>query len=177
MILLASSSIARRKLIKICKKNVLFGIPDIDEKRLSKEDIYEYLQRITYLKALGFIKSNTTVICADTVIVSGNEIFGKPKDRKDAFNMLSVLSGNKHFCFTGVGVISYNRYEFFIERAVVKMKKLSKNEIESYLDRKEYIDKAAGYAIQGYAASFMDIVKGDITTVIGLPMKRLCRII
>jgi len=177
MLVLASASKARRKLIKICKRNVILKSSRIDETRYSNEDIYDYLKRITYLKGLRFVNRYTRVISADTVIVYKDKIIGKPKNRDDAFGMLSELSGKRHFCFSAVTILSDFEYRFFVDCAVVGVEQLSKEEINAYLDTNEYIGKAAAYAIQGFASKFVYLIKGDITTVIGLPMKRLCRII
>ncbi len=177
MIVLASASAARRRLIKICRKNVILASSNMDETRFENEDIYDYLRRITYLKGLRFVNLHTTVITADTVIVHKDRVIGKPKNRQDAFNILSELSGDRHFCFSGVTVMSKKGYMFFVDCAVVEIESLKKNEIDSYLDKNEYIGKAAAYAIQGYASDFVRVIKGDVTTVIGLPMKRLCKII
>ncbi len=177
MIILASASVARRKLIKMCKRNIIIKSSDIDESRYDNEDIYAYLQRVTYMKGIRFVKSNTTVISADTVIVYKDKMIGKPKNRRDAFNILSMLSGNRHFCFSGVSIMSEYGYEFFVDYAVLRVMDLDKKAIDSYLDKKEYIGKAAAYAIQGSASEFIELVKGDIKTVIGLPMRELCKII
>jgi septum formation protein len=175
--ILATASKARRKLMKICKKNVLFAKAELDETRFSNEDIYDYLQRITYLKAYKFLRKNRRVISADTVISFNDSIIGKPKDKSEAFEILSLLRGKKHYCKSGVTIIAQDYYEFFVDSAVVYMNYLSDRDIYKYLDNEDFASKAAGYAIQGRARHFMRIVKGDITTVIGLPMKKLCRII
>ena len=177
MIILASASKARRKLIKMCKKNAVFGRSDIDETRLDNEKLFDYLQRVTYLKAIKFVSSKNTVISADTVIVFKEKIVGKPKDIKEAFDVLSALRGNVHYCFSAVTILSQYKYEFFVDSAAVYMKPVSDNQIYDYLDSEDFGSKAAGYAIQGSASNFMNVKKGDVTTVIGLPMKKLCRII
>ena len=177
MIILASASKARRKLIKMCRRNTAFKRSDIDETRLDNEELFDYLQRITYLKALKFVSSRNTVISADTVIVFKEKMIGKPKNKKEAFDILSMLRGSCHYCFSAVTIFSPHIYEFFVDYAAVYMKPISNNQIYNYLDSEDFGSKAAGYAIQGSASEFMSVVKGDITTVIGLPMKKLCRII
>ncbi|AEA33746.1 Maf family protein [Hippea maritima] len=177
MILLASRSKARRKLIKKCKPNAVFGVSEIDETRLDGESVEDYVFRLSYLKALMLYKKGLTVIGADTVIVLDGEVFGKPKDRNEAFWMLKSLSGKLHECFSGVSVISDSYSVSFFERALIKVDRLSDTDIEMYLETGEYKGRAAGYAIQGRASSFMRVIEGDKTTVIGLPMKRLCRVL
>ncbi len=177
MIVLASASTARRKLIKICKKNISFAYSDIDETRKNKEELYDYLQRVTYLKAFGFVSSKKTVIAVDTVVVFRDKIIGKPKNRQEAFDILTNLKGNYHYCFSAVTILSDKAYEFFVDYAVVYMNYVNDKQIDDYLSVEDFTKRAAGYAVQGRASAFMEVVKGDVTTVIGLPMKRLCRII
>ena len=177
MLILATASIARRKLLRKCKRNVVFKISNVDEKRFDNESIYEFLLRISYLKASVFYKNGVDVVGADTVLMVDDRIIGKPKNKEDAGEILKLLSGRKHLCLTGVAVLKNNSWIGFIERAVVKVDNLSDDLIEQYLNTDEWMGRAGGYAIQGRAKEFMRVVEGDITTVIGLPMKRLCRII
>ncbi len=177
MIVLATASKPRRRLMKMCRRNVIVKYSNINESKREREDIYDYLYRITYQKAIKFAGVGRTVVSADTVIVCDGAIIGKPKDGDEAFFILRLLSGRNHYCYSGVSILSKNSHQFFVEYAILRMKYLSDDEIYEYLDRENYSRYAAGYAIQGLARGFIDIVKGDITTVIGLPMKRLCRII
>ncbi|WP_022670256.1 Maf family protein [Hippea alviniae] len=177
MIVLATKSQARRRLLKKCKRNAIITVSNIDEKRFVGESIVEYLLRVSFLKALSVKRKNQIVIGADTVIYFDGRVIGKPKDREEAYQILSMLSGKIHQVYTGVSVISDKWCERFVEVASVKVDKLTEDEINSYLDTNEYMGRAAGYAIQGRARHFMHLIEGDITTVIGLPMKRLCKII
>ncbi len=177
MIILATQSEARRKLFKKCKRNAIFTKANIDERRLDGENIKDYLLRVSFLKAFVFYKYGITVIGADTVIEFKGKIIGKPKDDDEAFKTLKMLSDNYHRCLTGVTILKNNRCISFVDEAIVYMNRLSESEIWEYVRRGEYKGKAAGYAIQKEASKFMKLVKGDITTVIGLPMKKLCRII
>ncbi len=177
MLIFATGSAARRKLIKMCKKNAVFKNPKIDERRFDKENVYDYLQRVTYMKAVSFVNKNSIVAAADTIIFYKDKIIGKPINRENAFEILSMLSGNYHCCFSAATILSMKGYEFFTDYAVVYMDKLNSEQINLYLDSNEYKNRAAGYAIQGLASNFLRVVKGDINTVIGFPMKKLCRII
>lgn len=175
MIVLATRSIARRKLIKKCKRNIIFKTSDIDETYLSGESLEEYLLRVSFLKAAKLFRENVTVIGADTVIFFEGKIIGKPKSREEAFLIMKMLSGRVHEVYTGVSVLTTNKCIGFVEMAKVKVDNLSNDLIYSYLKTNEFMGKAGGYAIQGRARYFMKVVEGDITTVIGLPMKRLCK--
>jgi len=177
MIVLATQSEARRKLFKKCKRNAIFTKANVDESILKGESVEDYLLRVSFLKAFVFYKHGITVIGADTVIEFEGKIIGKPKDDEDAFAILKMLSGNYHRCLTGVTILKNGRCFNFVDETVVFMKKLSDSEIWEYVRSGEYRGKAAGYAIQKRAGRFMRVVKGDVTTVVGLPMKRLCSII
>ncbi len=177
MIILATQSEARRKLFKKCKRNAIFTKSNIDERRLDGESVEDYLLRVSFLKAFVFYKYGNTVIGADTVIEYKGEVIGKPKDDKEAFNTLKMLSDNYHRCLTGVTILMNNRCISFVDKAIIYMNGLSDSEIWEYVRSGEYKGRAAGYAIQKEASKFMKLVEGDITTVIGLPMKKLCRII
>ena len=177
MVVLATKSLARRRLIKKCKRNVIIRKSNIDETRFEDESIVDYLLRVSFLKAIAVKRSKDMVIGADTVIYFDGKIIGKPKNRREAFDILMMLSGNIHRVYTGVSVVSDDWCVRFVDVAAVKVDVLSVSELNSYLDTNEYIGKAAGYAIQGRARHFLRLIEGDITTVIGLPMKKLCKII
>ncbi len=177
MIILATQSKARRKLFKKCVRNAVFRVSKIDETRFDNESVVEYLLRVSFLKAREFYKKGVISIGADTIVVFDDEVIGKPKNISEAFEILKKLSGHYHRCLTGVSVIREEGCVSFVDEAVVFMEKLSDKEIMDYVRTGEFEGRAAGYAIQGRASAFMRVVKGDKTTVIGLPMKKLCRII
>ncbi len=177
MIVLATKSEARRKLFKKCKRNAVFAKADIDEGRLDGERVEDYLLRVSFLKAFVFYQHSITVIGADTVIEFEGKIIGKPKDDEEAFSILKMLSGDYHRCLTGVTILKNDRCISFVNEAIVYMERLDDSEIWEYVKSCEYKGKAAGYAIQKKAGRFMRVVRGDITTVVGLPMKKLCSII
>ncbi len=176
MIILASRSKARRILFRKCVHNFVAKISNANEERVDNETLDEYLERVTYLKARPFIKSGATVVSADTVIFFNGKIVGKAKDERDAFGMLKMLSGNFHQCITGVTIINRYKYKFFIDGTLLYMDKLSDREILNYLKCGEYKHKSGSYSIQGRASGFLKIVNGEIDTVIGLPVKKICRL-
>jgi septum formation protein len=115
------------------------------------------------------------VIGADTIVVADGAIMGKPSSRDDARGMLARLSGREHEVFTGLCVIDTESAleRTAVERAVVHFRTLQSEEIDAYLDRGEYVDKAGAYGIQGRAGLFVDRICGDYYTIIGLPLCRL----
>ena len=130
-------------------------------------------------------KRQGLIIAADTVVVFGGEIIGKPKDREEAFNVLSSLRGNSHTVVTGVCVIDnaagndrdepdsspIKRCLYDVSR--VYFTEFSDEELEAYVNTDEPYDKAGGYAIQQTFGRYIDRVDGDIDNVIGFPMYRV----
>ena len=109
-------------------------------------------------------------LCADTTVALGRRILGKPSDRKEANRFLSLLSGRRHKVITCVSVKKQNQLKVKDVISVVKMKVLSFQEIEAYLDSGDWKGKAGGYGIQGPAASFIPWISGSYTGIVGLPL-------
>lgn len=114
----------------------------------------------------------TLIIAADTLVSHKGEIFGKPKDRDDAFRMISSLSGTCHSVFTGVCVTDGERFLVEAEESLVFMREAEDVEIYSYIDRYTPYDKAGAYGIQEAAGLFVSRIEGDYSNIVGLP---LCR--
>jgi septum formation protein len=174
-IILASASPRRQELLAYITdefKVMPSGVEEIVPKGLAAQKQPQYLSR---LKACDIAKSypNDTVIGADTSVILGCEILGKPKDRDDARKMLLNLSGRVHKVITGCTVVKNGEIKSFSVVSRVKFQKLSVAEIEAYLDTDEPYDKAGGYGIQGKAALLIEKINGDYFNVVGLPLSRL----
>ncbi len=116
------------------------------------------------------LADNEIALCADTTVALGRRILGKPADRKEARSFLSLLSGRRHKVITCVAVKKQNQVKLKDVISVVKMKVLSFQEIEAYLDSGDWEGKAGGYGIQGPAASFIPWISGSYTGIVGLPL-------
>lgn len=117
------------------------------------------------------------VIGADTVVSFRGKVLGKPKDEKEACDMLSALSGNVHEVFTGV-TFCYRKEgrdvsHTFFEKTEVVFYPMDRKEIEDYVATKDSMDKAGAYGIQGRCAAFIKEIRGDYNNVVGLPIGRL----
>lgn len=111
------------------------------------------------------------ILAADTVVTHGRNIFGKPKDVEEALAMLQRLSGRSHRVLTGLCLITpEDRVRLKIIDTRVRFKRLSREEIQSYLASREWRGKAGGYAIQGLAGCFVQKLVGSYTNVVGLPL-------
>ncbi len=119
------------------------------------------------------------VIAADTVVSLNGIVLGKPKSKEEAFEMLSLLSGNKHEVYTGVFVrdICTKKTEVFCEKTEVFFKKLDIMEIKDYINTGEPMDKAGAYGIQNIGSLFVERICGDYFNVVGLPVCRLGKIL
>jgi len=115
------------------------------------------------------------VIGADTIVVLGTDILGKPTNRVEAIAMLMHLGGNIHQVYTGVALVCEARgiHRVFHERTDVEFKPLHREEIEFYLDHFAPYDKAGSYGIQDWSAVFVSSLKGCYYNVMGFPLFRL----
>lgn len=130
-----------------------------------------------YHKARVIAKKHpdAVVIGADTEVVLGQRIFGKPRDREDAEKMLTDLEGKEHQVITGVCLLHLraHRQKLFSDRTRVKFRSLGADEIIDYLDRINPLDKAGAYAIQEHGDMIVERVNGSYSNVVGLPVERL----
>ena len=117
------------------------------------------------------------VIAADTIVVLDGEIFGKPRDRESAFNMLRSLSGRTHEVYTGLCVIAGGRERTEYEKTEVTFRTLDDDEITAYINSGEPMDKAGAYGIQGRGALLAERIDGDFFNVMGLPVCRLGKLL
>jgi len=150
---------------------------DINEEVLPGEEPAEHVMRLSREKAdaVAATTNGRFFIGADTVVVLGDRILGKPADDAEAFRMLSALSGRNHKVVTGFSV--YDKVSWIhltrCVRTEVTFKELSKGEIRAYIATGCPMDKAGAYAMQGGAVHFIRSICGSYTNVIGLPMTEL----
>lgn len=134
----------------------------------------EIAQHITTLKADPFraiIKPQQLVITADTIVWHEDSYLGKPQSEKEAFEMLSALSGATHEVITAVGFLTIQEWDIITARTEVTFNTLSKNEIDAYIASGSPMDKAGAYGIQDRIGTVgIKNIKGSYTNVVGLPM-------
>ncbi|MGD0949133.1 MAG: Maf family protein [Candidatus Binatia bacterium] len=172
-LILASVSPRRRELL--AASGVQFDIvpSTVAEIPQAGESPEAFAQRIAREKACDVARRRPgeCVLAADTVVIAGANLFGKPKDRGDARRMLLALSGSTHHVLTAVALVDADgRMAEMAVKSEVEFRRLTAGEIEDYLDSGEPFDKAGGYAIQGLARKFATQVRGSYSNVIGLPM-------
>lgn len=180
-IILASASPRRKEILDHFIKDYRVTVAHIDEKIHNGERPEDVAMALAFEKAWsvsGLCEKEDIVIAADTIVVKDN-ILGKPKDRNDAFKMLSDLSNTIHFVISGIAVIqvgSLNKVLTY-SKTKVKIKQLTKEAINRYIDTGEVWDKAGSYAIQGKGSAFVQWIEGDYLNVVGLPISKLSDIL
>ncbi len=179
--ILASASPRRKELLALLVKDFEIIESGIDE-NLRIKDPRRLCMRLSYEKAAdvaGRQTSGAVVIAADTIVVLGKEIMGKPRDEKEAFEMLAALSGQTHFVYTGVTVIDTSCSETVTEyeKTAVTFGQMSPQEILDYIKTGEPMDKAGAYGIQGHACRYIKKVNGCYLNVVGLPLHHLDRML
>ena len=188
-IILASQSPRRHELIK--KLNVKFEVvnPTFDEKLDSDNYSDNTILSLSLNKALSVFElkksstdnffNNCLIISADTVVVNENKIYGKPKDKTAAKEMLLSLSGKTHFVVTAISVVDSDTKKSVskLTKTYVTFQNLSDELIQKYVEEKNPLDKAGAYGIQEMGKEFIKEVDGDMENVIGLPTKTLKEIL
>jgi septum formation protein len=145
--------------------------PQIDERRRSGEAPAAYVERVAREKAAAVAERvpRALVLAADTAVVAGEEVLGKPADPAAARSMLMALSGRTHRVITAVAVDGSARAACSVETRV-SFRALSEADVAWYVGTGEPLDKAGAYAIQGAGGAFVERVEGSVSNVIGLPL-------
>jgi len=179
-IVLASASPRRQELLTNAGIEFVVRPANIPEVRLPDESPKVFAERMAQEKARA-IRNNVetayprnqnslAILGADTVVVIGNEVLGKPANSDDAARMLRLLSGHEHSVITGVCLSGENFEDVRSEITIVHFGELSESDIKSYIKTGEPMDKAGAYAIQGMASRWISKIEGDYNNVVGLPV-------
>ena len=173
-VILASASPRRAELLTSAGYEFSVEIADVDESVLPGEPPDLYVLRVARAKARQVAqrcrKSGSAVLGADTTVVAGGEILGKPRNAGDAVRMLKTLAGAVHEVLTGVVVVAgaVEKAEVVVTR--VHLLPITMDEIEWYVETGEPEGKAGAYAIQGLASKFVERIDGCYFNVMGLPL-------
>ena len=178
MFVLASGSPRRRELLTQLGLTFDVEVADIDETPQLGEDPIAYVKRLAEHKAAAVFarhanRSRLVVLGADTTVVCGSTILGKPLDEADAARMLRLLAGKTHRVITGVALVTATARAVEAEVTEVEMLPLTEQQIAAYIATGESMGKAGAYAIQGRAARFIPRIAGCYFNVVGLPLARV----
>lgn len=181
-IVLASNSPRRKDLLRLTGLPFEIMIPDTDESLLPDETPRDYVRRLAAGKArTASIRAGVgqVIIAADTAVVDGETVLGKPADPSDAKRMLCQLRGRVHQVYTGIAVLRVYDGNILTDVCVtdVPMRTYSDDEIETYVQSGDPLDKAGAYGIQH--AGFRPVVsmKGCYASVMGLPLCHVTRLL
>lgn len=180
-IILASQSPRRKQLLEWAEIPFEIMVQSTAETYPPEMAVTDVPVHIAREKAIAVKQKNTElnhadniIIAADTVVVLGNTIIGKPKDREDALDILSRLSGNKHQVITGVVILKGEQEIAFADITDVWFHPLTSEQIAFYVDKYQPYDKAGAYAIQEWIGVVgIQSIQGDFYNVMGLPVSRV----
>ena len=184
-LVLASASPRRRELLKNAGIPFIVQPSEIPELPREGEAPQACAERLAREKALDVFRQRPQdfVLGADTIVIVGGQILGKPRDVVDAARILRLLSGRTHQVITGVCLIGPDRKgrsslrDTRSETTLVTMSELSDEDIQSYVAAGEPLDKAGAYAIQGIASRWISRIEGDYFNVMGLPVSLVYRML
>lgn len=185
-LLLASKSPRRAEILRAIGWPFEIAAVDVDESAHESEAPHAYVERLAREKATHVANNHRTenrlVLGADTIVVVGDEILGKPRDETDARRMLRLLSETGwHEVLTGIALLrsvedSDSRECVAHEKTRVRFAAMSEAEIDWYVASKEPMDKAGAYGVQGHAALFIEEIAGDYWNIVGLPVRLLYKL-
>lgn len=180
-IILASASPRRKQLLKKIIEKFKISVSRVDESKIKASTPLRFAVKaaITKAKDVALRNPNSIVIGADTIVVLGKKILGKPKDHKDAIAMLKSLSGSTHKVITGIAVYNPKDGKVYSDYEITKIKvnKLKLKDILDYVETGSPLDKAGGYGIQEIEDPFIEYIDGDYDNVVGLPVAKLRKLL
>lgn len=178
-IILASRSPRRKQLLEWAEIPFEIVVKPTDESypsELPAGEVPLYIARQKALAVQHDLAPGSVILAADTVVVLGKKIIGKPADRADAIAILSALSGRQHTVITGVAIRRDEKETGFTDSTTVLFHQLTREQIEFYVDKYKPYDKAGAYAIQEWIGVVgIHSVHGDFYNVMGLPVSRVVR--
>jgi septum formation protein len=176
-IILASGSSRRKVLLEQIGLKFKVEPSNYEEDIKSGIEPHKIAQRISLEKAeiVASKHKNAIVIAADTFIVFGGQILGKPRTENEALKMLETLNGKSHSVITGFSIMDTAKNKTLSKSIETKVyvRKLTSAEINTYVKSKEPLDKAGAYAIQGLGSVIVERIEGDYFNVMGLPLSAL----
>jgi septum formation protein len=178
-IILASQSPRRRQLLEWAEVPFEIVVKETDEHfppQLTPPEVAVYIARNKALAVQAERDPGEIILAADTIVVIGDNIIGKPVHREDAISMLLALSGERHQVVTGVVIRKGDKEVAFADTTEVEFHNLGVKELEFYVDKYKPYDKAGAYAIQEWIGVVgIKSIHGDFYNVMGLPVSRVVR--
>lgn len=172
-LILGSKSPRRKELLALLGYQFEIRTKETDEsypETLAPKDVATFIANKKASELIDTLQENEILICADTIVVIGNQILGKPNSPKQAFEMLSTLSGKEHEVITGITIASASKKIDFSVNTKVLFNKLSAKTINHYIETFQPFDKAGSYGIQEFIGAIgIKSIQGSYNNVVGLP--------
>lgn len=177
-LILASASPRRARILESLGLRFEVRPSDLDETPGAGETPEMLVRRLARAKARAAERRpSDCVIAADTVVVLGRTILGKPRHRREAASMLSALSGRTHEVVTGVACAWNHRIVTVVDRTEVRFRRMEPREIARYVRTGEPLDKAGAYHVEGGGAAFIESIHGSPSNVAGLSVTTVARLL
>ena len=183
-VILASKSPRRKELMDLLGIEYEIMVSEVDETLEEGLTLEEQSKKLGYIKAKEvFEKTNgdRIVIGSDTLVIKDGMVFGKPKDKQDAVNMLNIIKNDKHQVITSVAILVQNgdKYEEYIDCDIVDVyvADMSEEEIEEWIETGNAYDKAGAYAIQLEFVKHIEKIEGNYSSMVGLPINKVYQVI
>lgn len=176
-LILASGSPRRREMLIQMGVDFTVQVPDIDESRRNDEAPEDYVTRLAREKARAAAAMQSgkavAILAADTIVVQGERIFGKPRDFDHAQQIWHSLSAAKHQVMTAVCLLVHDRLNVKLGLTEVEFATITERQMQAYWSSHEPQDKAGAYAIQGLASAWVKVLHGSYSNVVGLPLREV----
>lgn len=176
-LILASGSPRRSEMLTQMGVNFTVQIPAIDETRRADELAEDYVTRLAREKARAVaatqVDATVAILAADTIVVQGERIFGKPRDFAHAQQIWHSLSAAKHQVMTAVCLLVHDRLNVKLGLTEVEFATITERQMQAYWSSNEPQDKAGAYAIQGFASAWVKVIHGSYSNVVGLPLREV----
>ena len=183
-VILASKSPRRKELMDLLGIEYEIIVSEADETIEEGLTLEEQSKRIGFIKAKAVFeqtKGDRIVIGSDTLVVKEEKLFGKPKDREDAINMINAIKNDKHQVITSIAILVQKdgEYKEYLDCDItdVYVADMTDKEIEAWIDTGKAYDKAGAYAMQLDFAKHIEKIDGNYTSVIGLPINKVYNIL
>ena len=183
-VILASGSPRRKELLKCITEDFEVIVSNSDESFQEGLTIEEQTKRIAYLKAKTVFdqtQGDRMVIGADTMVLKDRKIYGKPKDKQEAYQMLSTLQNDMNQVITGISILieknGIQRKYIDYDMGKVYISLMNDREIREWIDSGKAMDKAGAYAVQEEFCKFIEKIEGNYATVVGLPIHKVYQVV
>ncbi|KLO21215.1 MULTISPECIES: Maf family protein [unclassified Marinitoga] len=172
-IVLGSSSPRRKEILSKLGLSFEIRISNIEEYS-DRDNPIEYVKELSLKKSKDIkIYENEILITADTIVAFEDKILGKPENKKDAYDILKMLSGQKHEVITGITFRTLSEIYTTYDITEVFFHKIPEEMIKYYIDNYLPLDKAGSYGIQDFGGVFVEKINGDYYNVMGLPLNKI----